>query len=169
MRLSKKNSKKHASIYPKGQHFYRRSSRLCSTVIKDTMEDSLITPTQPTPPETPPSIPIAPVEMSHAPVGIPPKKKFDLRYLFIGMIVVAIIGGIIVATWTPRDVAIAPTPTPTPSPTPVQRVTVPLATESAYRELVTAIASLSGSIQRLETNDTTLAPPVIELPLGFSN
>lgn len=100
-----------------------------------------------------------------------PKKPFPMRYIFIGIIVLALVGGGVAAgvMLRPKEEAPAPTSTPTPSPTPVQRVTVPLATQTAYTNLVAAAATLSASINKLQVNDTTLSPPVIELSLGFPN
>lgn len=139
-------------------------------------------PGMPNAPTPPPGMPItpppttAPIMQPTAgtppPTGIPayPKKPFDMRFLLIGLIILALVGGGIFAlTRTPPQEAPAPTATPTPSPTPVQRVKVPLATESAYLDLSQAVASLSASINNLQLNNTTLIPPTIELSLGFPN
>lgn len=135
--------------------------------------------------QIPPVIPVENVPASTPPVQAPmphptddhslvetplkPKKPFDLRYVFVTIIVLALVAGIIAVVWRPKEEAPAPTPTPTLTPTPIKRVTVPLATQSAYLNLVAGAASLSSSINTLQVNDTTLSPPTIELSLGFPN
>lgn len=110
----------------------------------------------------------APQEIPAAP-SPQPKKPFDLRYVFVTIIVLALVAGIVAVVWRPKEEAPAPTPTPTLTPTPIKRVTIPLATQSAYLNLVAGAASLSSSINTLQINDTTLSPPTIELSLGFPN
>jgi len=98
----------------------------------------------------------------------PQKKGFDLRYLFLVLIIIGISGGLFAATRKPAPIPI-PTPTDTPTPSPKSKSLVPLATQSAYLSLTQSIASLSSQIQQMQVSDTTLSPPTIELPLGFPN
>lgn len=61
--------------------------------------------------------------------------------------------------------------TPTPigaQPTPNNREQSAIATQSAFLTAVNSVASLSASVSSLTINDTTFAPPAIELPLGFN-
>ena len=60
------------------------------------------------------------------------------------------------------------TPVATPTPTPV-RTPSALATQSAFLALEQGVASLSAQITATQTQDQTLTPPVLDLPLGFTN
>jgi hypothetical protein len=64
---------------------------------------------------------------------------------------------------TPTTAELVPTPTPTPIRTPSA-----LATQSAFLAFEEAVASLSAHIQALPVSDPSLAPPTIELELGFN-
>lgn len=56
--------------------------------------------------------------------------------------------------------------TPTPTPTPVREFS-PVASQSAFIDFSLAVASLSASVQNLNVYDSALAPPVLDLELGF--
>jgi len=62
--------------------------------------------------------------------------------------------------------SVAPTANPTTE-TVKQRELAPVATASAFLEIERSIASLSAAINAMNTNDTSLNPPSIELPLGL--
>jgi hypothetical protein len=99
-----------------------------------------------------------------SPVKIPPAAIIG------GVLVVMIIGSILFATSRKPPVTIAPTPTPTntPEPTPV-RILSPFATQSAFLQFETAVTSLPDTIQGAAIDDPSIVPPVLDLPLGFSN
>jgi hypothetical protein len=70
----------------------------------------------------------------------------------------------------PRVAPVAPAPTPTPAeptPTPIQLLS-PLATQSAFLQFASSVASLSASVSANATQDQTLNPPVLTSPLGFT-
>jgi len=62
----------------------------------------------------------------------------------------------------------APTPTAVPTPTPL-RATAPYATQSAFVAFEKEVTDLPELIQKVNIDDQTIAPPVLDLPLGFSN
>ena len=114
--------------------------------------------------------PIIP-EVQSVPIVDPsqPKRAFPLW----GAAVIAIlVGSGVLLTW--RSLAstslppIAPTPIPTQitTPTPLRALSK-LASESAFLALETSIASLSSDLASFVTEDPSLTPPVLELPLGF--
>jgi hypothetical protein len=102
----------------------------------------------------------------------PPKAAFNIPPVAIiaGVVIVLIIGSILFATGKKQDVVVAPTPTPTntPTPTPIRALS-PFATQSAFLQFETAVTSLPGTIQGASIQDPTIDPPVLDLPLGFSN
>ena len=63
----------------------------------------------------------------------------------------------------PAQTATLATPTPTPI-----RIPSALATQSAFLALEQGVASLSAQITATQIQDQTLTPPVLDLPLGFS-
>jgi hypothetical protein len=97
------------------------------------------------------------------------RKGFDIRYLFVLMILIGVVGGTYTLLQKPKEEVVVPTPTQIPTPTPVGKVKLPLATTSAFLEISASVASLSSSLSALQINDTTLVPPQVELPLGFAN
>lgn len=123
-------------------------------------------------------IPSQPINPAVPPVAAPPieegppikktKRPFDLRYLFIMLIIVGLVGGLVTVV---KKQSTTPTPTPTDTPTPTLKTkpVIPLATQSAYLELKSSVASLSAFVNSMNISDTTLTPPTIELPLGFTN
>jgi hypothetical protein len=118
--------------------------------------------TNPVQPMTQPQTPQSP------PVFQKPKRRFDPRFLFILLIIVGIGGGFFAGSGQKTELP-TPTPSDTPTPSPKSKPMVPMATESAYLELIKNVASLSGAINTIQISDTTLSPPTVELPLGFPN
>lgn len=66
-----------------------------------------------------------------------------------------------------NQVMIAPTPMPIATPMPL-RIPSAIATQSAFLSLEAQTASLSGDLQMYQVQDPSLSPPVMDLPLGFS-
>ena len=92
-------------------------------------------------------------------------------FLIIGVIIVLVTGSILFATQTNKPVAVLPSPTQAvapPTPTPVRPVAA-FATQSAFLQFESSVVTLSNSIQTAEIQDVTIAPPVLDLRLGFSN
>lgn len=86
--------------------------------------------------------------------------------LSIILVLVGIIGLLIIK---PRVVPAVPVPTPTPvlaTPTPIQPLSA-IATQSAFLQFASSVASLSAAVSDSTIKDQTLAPPVLNLPLGF--
>lgn len=86
-----------------------------------------------------------------------------------GIILVVIIVSTLVASAARRPappVAPRPTPTPAATPTPIREMSS-VASESAFILFTESVASLSASIQKVNIYDSTLTPPVLDLPLGF--
>ena len=69
-----------------------------------------------------------------------------------------------------RNTSIQPSPPlveiPLPSPTPVRTLSA-IATDGAFIRMTQLHASLSSELIKANTDDPSLAPPVIALPLGF--
>lgn len=109
-----------------------------------------------------PSVPVAPIESR-------PKPSFPLW----GAALIAIfIGGGMLLTWSSfqqnEGFPTLPTPTPTtiPTPTPIRALSA-LASGSAFLSLEANVASLSTLLRNFVTDDPSLSPPVLDLPLGF--
>ena len=68
----------------------------------------------------------------------------------------------------PVQESVLPTPTSTPTPTPTRLLSI-IATQSAFTALDARVASLSASLRTESLEDPSLSPPVLDLPLGFSN
>ncbi len=62
----------------------------------------------------------------------------------------------------------SPAATLMPTPTPIRNFS-PLATQSAFLQLVAGAASLSASLNNYSPQDPSLSPPTLDLPLGFQN
>ena len=108
------------------------------------------------------NVPVSPIESG-------PKAAFPLW----GAALIAIcIGGGVLLTWRSFQQAAAipilpsPTPTAVPTPTPIRTLS-PLASQSAFLSLETNVASLSSQLRNFVTEDPSLTPPVLDLPLGF--
>lgn len=70
-----------------------------------------------------------------------------------------------------RRSAAPATPGPAPSAVPSVRSNQPLsplATQSAFLSLQASLATLSAHVTTLSTQDSTLTPPTLDLPLGFT-
>lgn len=100
------------------------------------------------------------------------EKKDTVSSIIIAVIVILL--GILSVMgyneWTSRQQVVdvpTPMPTITPTPTPVRRLSQ-LATQSAFLLLDTNVASLSSAISGYSVQDPSLSPPVLTLPLGFS-
>lgn len=114
--------------------------------------------------------PIIP-ETESQPIAEPtqPKRAFPL---WGAASIAVLIGAGLFLTWRSLTSAPgapqAPTPTPTlvPTPTPIRTLSR-LASESAYLALEVNVASLSSGLRTFITEDPSLSPPVLELPLGF--
>lgn len=87
-------------------------------------------------------------------------------------LIAILIGGGVLLTWRSfqqnEGFSAVPTPTPTavPTPTPIRTLSA-LASGSAFLSLETNVASLSSQIRNFVTEDPSLTPPVLDLPLGF--
>lgn len=107
--------------------------------------------------------------VASAPVVPPVEQKFPVWGVAI---IVVLIGTGALLTWRSlRQVSEAPaipgpTPTITATPTPIRKLSR-LASESAFLTLEANVASLSGQLRTFVTDDPSLSPPVLELPLGF--
>jgi hypothetical protein len=125
----------------------------------------------------PPILPQSPNPPVYGPVlsdDAPAPHRFVVPhpYLLIGSVVVVLIAGSILFASAGHTVApaatVAPTPTETPTPTPM-RTRTSFATGSAFLTFEKSTAALPDAIQNAVLTDQTLAPPVLDLPLGFSN
>lgn len=99
----------------------------------------------------------------------PPKKTFPLW----GAAIIAIcIGAGALLAWRTlgenAGIPASPTPTPTviPTPTPIRTLSA-LASQSAFLSLSENVASLTSQLRNFVTEDPSLSPPVLDLPLGF--
>ena len=117
---------------------------------------------------TPNVIPPQPIAENAPVIQTPVKRSFDPRYVLIILILIGLGGGFMLANKKPITTP-APTPTETPTPTPKTKSVVPIATQSAYLEIASGVASLSAAINVLQISDTTMSPPTVEIPLGFPN
>lgn len=103
--------------------------------------------------------------MPSAKKGIPP------LFIIAGVVAVIVIGSLLFASGKNQTTSADITPTPlAPTPTNVsaQNVT-PIATQSAFMQFETTINNLPGIIQGAALQDPSILPPVLDLPLGFSN
>ncbi|HUD19867.1 MAG TPA: hypothetical protein VMR81_05480 [Patescibacteria group bacterium] len=113
-----------------------------------------------------------PVEEQKTP---PPAPNLNLKkwvpmasIILVILIIVIVLSTVSIKKQTPKPVAATPTPTSTPVPS-VNHTLAPYATQSAFLNFETAIDALPGTIQNAVLEDQTLTPPVLDLPLGFSN
>lgn len=97
-----------------------------------------------------------------------------LRSPWVGIaaiIAIFLIGSLIVAgtkSTTPTPLVPTPTPTTIPTPTP-QRTPSAIASQSAFQTLDASVQSLANDLNGLSIRDPSLSPPVLDLPLDFSN
>lgn len=104
------------------------------------------------------------------PYVAPPANKFPVWLPFvIGFIALALAGiiAVIQITRTISRVNTSSAPTLQPTPT-IPRPLSTIATNSAFLLLESSVNSLFGRVSALSTQDTTLTPPTLTLPLGFS-
>jgi len=87
------------------------------------------------------------------------------------VLAVILIASGLIGLWTLKS-RVAPA-VPLPTPTPIVATPAPLrplsniATQSAFLQFASAVASLSAAISSGNIQDQTLAPPILTLPLGF--
>ena len=107
----------------------------------------------------------------NAPVPQVPQPK-PVFPLWGAALIAILIGGGVLLTWRSfqqnEGFPAVPTPTPTvvPTPTPIRTLSA-LASQSAFLSLATNVASLSTQLRNFVTEDPSLSPPVLDLPLGF--
>lgn len=108
-----------------------------------------------------------------APTPVPapaPKSVTPPIIIYILLAIILVMAGIIgLLIVKPRVVPAVPTPSPAPAiatPTPIQPLSN-IATQSAFLQFASAVASLSAAVSDSTIQDQTLAPPVLSLPLGF--
>lgn len=128
-----------------------------------------------TPTSTTPSIdlPTAQVGEPQPPVAppVPPHRKLPLMPLLsIIIVILTLIAGFFLFSQSQgtKQAVVAPsTPTPAPTRVPNRKLST-VATDSAFMALEGDVTSLSTRVQEIKIQDTTLNPPSLELPLGFS-
>lgn len=107
-----------------------------------------------------------------SPHVVPVVQKKPAFPLWGAALIAICIGGGVFLTWRSfrQTAAIpavpSPTPTAIPTPTPIRTLSA-LASGSAFLSLSTNVASLSTLLRNFVTEDPSLSPPVLDLPLGF--
>lgn len=101
------------------------------------------------------------------------QKKFSTIKVITGIIVVITlaIGGIFMqrARVSPPKPPVSPSPQVVlATPTPERQLSL-VASQSAFIQLQLNVSSLTSNIQNVIVSDPSLAPPVLDLPLGFTN
>ena len=100
----------------------------------------------------------------------PPKSVTPPIIIYILLAIILVMAGIIgLLIVKPRVAPVIPVPNPTPviaTPTPIQPLSL-VATQSAFLQFASSVASLSAAVSYSTIQDQTLAPPVLTLPLGF--
>lgn len=126
----------------------------------------------PNTPVLPPVVTPPPANMPQQQPVSPPSSAFPPQVIVIGIaaVVFIILGVIGLTAFKPQKIVVTPTPTPsTPIATPTPARTLsPLATQSAFLLFEQSVASLSAGIAAYNVQDQSLTPPVLVLPLGFS-
>ena len=114
-------------------------------------------------------MPINPPAPTPAPAPAP-KSVTPPIIIYILLAIILVTAGIIgLLIMKPRVAPPVPVPTPTPvlaTPTPIRPLST-LATQSAFLQFASSVASLSTAVSENTIKDQTLAPPVLTLPLGF--
>ncbi len=116
--------------------------------------------------EQPVITPIAPPPLVEEPK---PRRlaKARIAGISIGLIILVVVAAITIQMSQKNQVATTLTPQPTiPTPTPI-RILSKIATESAFMNLETSVASLSAVMAGYPISDPSLKPPVLDLKLGF--
>ncbi len=112
----------------------------------------------------------SPVNVNQAPSPIQTKRSPITVWIlagiviFAGMAILFLFRNSIIPTKSPPPEVII---TPLPSPTPI-RILSAIATQSAFIALTQSAASVSAAIGNTNLDDPSLSPPVIDLPLGFT-
>lgn len=115
-----------------------------------------------------------PTTAQQLPVEPAPKRPMNLRLLGIigfGVFMSGIIIGLLFLSWTPKkSTATVQTTAVSATPTPLFTGHGPsyIATQSAFLDIKTTIASISASIDTTTMTDTGIKPPTLDLPLGFT-
>jgi hypothetical protein len=113
----------------------------------------------PTPAPAPPPVGPAPPKFMMPPIRI--------YVIFAVILLTAGIIGVVIITLRSAPAKLAPTPTPVAAtPTPAQPLS-PIATQSAFLQFASSVASLSTAVSESSLQDQMLTPPVLTLPLGF--
>lgn len=111
-----------------------------------------------------------PLQIPDQPVQPVPERSFPVWLPIVVGLVALTLGALIASVQlvqTLSRAAAPPAPTPLLTPT-VSRSLSAIATDSAFLLLESSVGSLSASVSSLSTQDTTLTPPVLTLPLGFA-
>lgn len=110
-----------------------------------------------------------PIQIPDQPVQPVPKRPFSVWLPIVVGLFALTLGALVASVQimqTLSRAAAPPAPTPLPTPT-ISRSLSSIATDSAFLLLESSVSSLSGRVGALPTQDTTLTPPVLTLPLGF--
>lgn len=85
------------------------------------------------------------------------------------IIVIFLVGSLVFSsTKQNKPAGFVPTPTPTTMPTPTpQRTPSAISSQSAFQALDASVQSLINDLGTLTIQDPSLAPPVLDLPLGL--
>lgn len=87
-----------------------------------------------------------------------------LGVVVVGTIAVFAAYGLLGRRAAPVEETVPPSPTATPTPI---RTPSAIASQSAFLSLESSVASLSSRLQAIPLSDPGLAPPVLNLELGF--
>lgn len=122
------------------------------------------------PPTVEPSVPAVPVTPPTTPPG--GFSIFKMMLFIIGaLVIIGIIGAVILLKKAPVEQKPfqPPTSNNTPSivPTPI-RTPSDIATQSAFMKLDSDVTALDTGLHAYSVTDPSLSPPVLTLPLGFS-
>lgn len=145
-----------------------------TTVPSNTPQTTVPPASVQTPAPTPAPVPQPPL----AGIATPPPtqakaKQMNTLYIVIGAVLcvaILVFGFLYARSTTPTSntptVAVTPTEAPTPTPPPnVSRI----ATTSAFLTFKEEIASFSATLNAFSLQDSTLAPPIMDLELNLTN
>ncbi len=124
-------------------------------------------------PEPTPTVQPSLSSLTTPPTAPPKAKKGNVLYIVVGAILfvgIAVFGLLYAQSAAPTTsappVAVTPTQIPTPTPPPnVSRI----ATTTAFMAFKEEIASFSATLNSFSLQDSTLAPPILDLELNLSN
>lgn len=121
---------------------------------------------EPTLPVNTPVMPSAP-----APVPVPaPRNYMPIIVAVLGtaLLVSGLFFGISFVT-KPKETAVVPAATPTPNatPTPIRQPSA-IAGQATFIDFQSAVSTLSAAIAGYNSQDPSLTPPTLVLPLGFT-